>query len=419
MPGQRSSIQDVAESRILGNAVFADDPLDIRGVKTGDRARWRQQWFERVRQQLSDCDMVFADPDNGLVSDADFKPGRKESAKRLPVHEAIRLAEQGRPVVIYHHNSRSRSHRREIRWWMSQLPGCAYAFYWKRWSCRTFFIVNPDAATEQRLKGFAHKWRACGKLTPRTQGVEFLSSLSREVNRLTQLQDLLQQSDVTAAIVGAEVLFSNDLQSALLNAISTLGGTAEEKTLKRASRSLEARINLGLLLGLYEHKTRDGLNAIGNIRNAFAHISSHKAPQFDDPEFQKDWEKLPIGPPSRDSFLESVEEFRNLLNLDALNYQQLLQFRRECSLAAADSDGPTVECTSSGLGGNFPSYRIHTPGVGSISPEGELSYRECYRIIRCFNGLPPNDVRKLLEHAEKKVGQRLTFSTGANNANSA
>jgi len=416
--GQRSSVRDVAESRILGNAVFADEPLDIRGVKTGDRTRWRQQWFERVRLQLSDCDMVFADPDNGLVSDTDFKPGRKESAKRLPVHEAICLAEQGRTVVIYHHNSRSRSHRSEIRWWMSQLPGCAYAFYWKRWSCRTFFIVNPDAATEQRLKGFAHKWRACGKLTPRTQGVEFLSSLSREVNRLTQLQDLLQQSDVTAAIVGAEVLFSNDLQSALLNAISTLGGTAEEKTLKRASRSLEARINLGLLLGLYEHKTRDGLNAIGNIRNAFAHISSHKAPQFDDPEFQKDWEKLPIGPPSRDSFLKSIEEFRALLNINGLNYEQLLRLRRDCSLTSADADRPYVECTSPGHGGIPPSYRIGITGYGSISHEGELSYGECYQIIRCFNGLPPDDVRKLLEHAEKKLGQRLGFSIRANDANS-
>ena len=148
--GQRSSVHDIAESRILGSAVFADEPLHIRSVKVPDRALWRQQWFERVQQQLSDCNMVFADPDNGLVADADFNPGRKESVKQLPVHEAIHLAEQGRTVVIYHHNARSRPHREEISWWMSQLPGCAYAFYWKRWSCRTFFIVNPDPAIEQR-----------------------------------------------------------------------------------------------------------------------------------------------------------------------------------------------------------------------------------------------------------------------------
>ena len=377
--------------------------------KVRDRARWRQQWFERVQQQLSDCDTVFADPDNGLVSDADFKPGRKESAKRLPVHEAICLAAQGRTVVIYHHNARSRLHRKEINWWMSQLPGCAYSFYWKRWSCRTFFIVNPDPATEQRLRNFADRWRTCGELIPRTSSVEFLSKLSRERDRLEQLEDLLQQSDVTAAIVGAEILFSNDLQPALLNAISTLCGTADKKTLKQASRSLEARINLGLLLGLYEHTTRDGLNAIGKIRTAFAHINSHQAPRFDDPEFRKHWQKLPFDPPSRDSFLKSIREFRGLLNLNALNYRQLLRLRGDCALPAAEADRPYVECTVPRGNGMPPSYRIGTPGHGSISPEDALTYGKCYQIIRYFNGQSPDEVRKLLKDGEEHQGQRLAF----------
>ncbi len=412
--GQRPSVHDVAESRILWNAVFADEPLDIRDVRVPDRPRWRQQWFERVERQLSDCEMVFVDPDNGLVSDADFKPGRKESAKRLPVREAICLAGQGRTVVIYHHNSRSRQHRKEIDWWMSQLPGCAYAYYWKRWSCRTFLVVNPDPATEQRLINFAHEWRACGELIPRTPSVEFRSMLSREWDRLEQLQDLLQQSDVTAAIVGAEILFSNDLQSALLNAISTLCGTADKKILKQSARSLEAKINLGLLLGLYEHTTRDGLNAIGSIRNAFAHISDHRVPRFHDPAFRTDWEKLPVSTPSRDSFLKSIDEFRALLDLSALNYQQLLRLRQDCALASAEDIRPYVECTSPGNNGMPASYHIGTPGYGSVSPEAALTYPECYQIIRCFNGQSPDEVRKLLEDAEKKRGQRLGLSIRAN-----
>ena len=158
------SVADVVKSGILGSATFVDEPLCIENVNLPDRGRWRQDWFQQVQEQLAGCDLVLADPDNGLFPDESFNPARKENTKRLPLDEAKRLAEPGRTLVIYHHNTRARPHREEILWWMSQLPGCAHAFYWKRWSCRTFFIVNPDRAIEERLEQFVHKWRACGKL---------------------------------------------------------------------------------------------------------------------------------------------------------------------------------------------------------------------------------------------------------------
>ena len=106
----------------------------------------------KVQQQLAGCDLVFADPDNGLCPDETFVPTRQESAKRLPLHEATSLCRQGRTVIIYHHNTRfPGGHQEEIRWWMSRMPGCAQAFYWRQWSCRTFFIVNPDRSIEERL----------------------------------------------------------------------------------------------------------------------------------------------------------------------------------------------------------------------------------------------------------------------------
>ena len=415
--GLRSSVREVADSRILKHAVFSDEPLNIHGVKTGDRVQWRQQWFERVQQQLSGCDVVFADPDNGLVSDADFKPGRKESAKRLPVHEAIRLAEQGRTVVIYHHNSRSRSHRREIRWWMSQLPGCAYAFYWKRWSCRTFFIVNPNREIENRLTNFAHRWRACGELILGVSPDKSLrTELYRNLRQMEQRQELLDQSDISAATVGAEHLFSKDLRAALQKALSygcgtsTASGSPGLAILDAAFTTHRRKIDLGFLLGLYDQTTRSGLRGIREIRNKFAHISGHKPPRFQDQILQKHWANLPFGPPSRENFLKSIDEFRHLLKMDGLSYERLVRLRKACC-EPSDDDLPTVQCIAASDGAMPPTYQIHTPHEGPIAPEGELDQGECYQLIRCFNGQSPNAVKRLLQEAEHRLGRRLPLPT--------
>ena len=81
----RRSVANIQESGILGDAVFAADRLAVDDdIRIRDRERWRQQWFDRTRSQLTECDLVFADPDNGLFPDARFNPRRRESAKRIP-----------------------------------------------------------------------------------------------------------------------------------------------------------------------------------------------------------------------------------------------------------------------------------------------------------------------------------------------
>ena len=157
------SVSKVQDSDILGDAVFADEQLDIENVPVRCRKNWRSTWFERVKEKLADCDLVFADPDNGLTSKENFIPTRKRSAKSIPVCEAKALAD-GSTAVIYHHNTRQCAHCKEIRHWMSELPGCTRAWYWRRWSNRTFFIINPDDRMECQLKEFARRWKMCGKL---------------------------------------------------------------------------------------------------------------------------------------------------------------------------------------------------------------------------------------------------------------
>lgn len=158
------SVQAVQRSGVLGDAAFAGEPLDVSGVRWRDRRRWRQRWFEAVQHRLSGCDVVFADPDNGLVQDQRFRPERKQDAKRMPLAEATALAE-GRTAVIYHHNSRHPGGQlSEIRCWMGRLPGCSCACYWRRWSNRTFFFINSDEEVERRLGRFVERWKGHGEL---------------------------------------------------------------------------------------------------------------------------------------------------------------------------------------------------------------------------------------------------------------
>ena len=163
---ERRNVSRIEDSGILGEADFAGEPLDIRRVPIAGRAAWRDRWFQGVKSRLADCNLIFADPDNGLYPDERFRPTQQVSAKRIPVTEVEQLAD-GRPAVIYHHNTRFRGgHHKETRYWMERLPGCRWAWYWRRWSNRTFFVLNPDTEVEQRLIGHAKRWAGHSELLP-------------------------------------------------------------------------------------------------------------------------------------------------------------------------------------------------------------------------------------------------------------
>lgn len=162
----KRSTAAIEDSGLLGEAVFANELLDIRNVPFAERPPWRERWFQGVRRKLEECDLVFADPDNGICLDERFRRTQQVSAKSVPVTEVEQLAD-GRPAVIYHHNTRFRGgHRKEIRYWMGRLPDSRWAWYWRRWSNRTFFVLNPGAGIEQRLIGHAKRWAGHGELLP-------------------------------------------------------------------------------------------------------------------------------------------------------------------------------------------------------------------------------------------------------------
>ena len=162
--GERS-VAALEQSGLLPGAVFASEMLKVKDMPSAlRRGEWRAGWFERVMERLSHCEIVFADPDNGLYPDDKFRWGSAAGWKRQPLREAIRLC-AGRVGVLYHHNTRRKGgHPAEIRHWLSKLPPGTHAFYWQRYSNRTFFVVNPDQMTLERLAEFAETWGKHGQL---------------------------------------------------------------------------------------------------------------------------------------------------------------------------------------------------------------------------------------------------------------
>lgn len=136
---------------------FVDEPVPM-DLASAERSRARHRWFENCLSLLKRANLVFADPDNGLVDDQEWRRKAPTFGKQISVSEARALSE-GRCSVIYHHNSRFKGgHDAEVDHWLWALGMPALAVRATAYSCRTFFIVNPDAEIVERTQEFCRRW---------------------------------------------------------------------------------------------------------------------------------------------------------------------------------------------------------------------------------------------------------------------
>jgi hypothetical protein len=155
------SVLALEQSGII-EASFSSESLATAILPWAHRSDWRTNWFKRVLESLKSADIVFADPDNGLIDDNSKRRNKKVFGKQIPLSEVKALAEN-RPAIIYHHNSRFRGgHRAEIEYWLSQLDKNALAIRANAYSCRTFFLLNPDKAIRDRVIAFCERWAKHG-----------------------------------------------------------------------------------------------------------------------------------------------------------------------------------------------------------------------------------------------------------------
>lgn len=155
----RRNVREIENSGLLGRGLYAYDPLDFDHKDYREKAAWRQRWFDATCACLQKADIVFADPDNGLCLDDTFRASRRKDWKRLPVSEAIKLAQNSRPAILYHHNSRfPGGHDKEVAHWIDHLPGEVMAIRWRAYSPRTFFVLNSDDDIKGKLEKVAVHW---------------------------------------------------------------------------------------------------------------------------------------------------------------------------------------------------------------------------------------------------------------------
>ncbi|QUS36373.1 hypothetical protein [Falsirhodobacter algicola] len=144
---------------MLENAASSDEALDVASVPNQHRRLWRSEWFSRVMRDLKGCDLVFADPDNGIVDDTESRKGSAKFGKQIPLAEVRALAEN-RCAVIYHHNTRrSGGHNAEVDYLFSELGASGLAVRATAHSPRTFFILNADKEIESRVRAFCDRWQ--------------------------------------------------------------------------------------------------------------------------------------------------------------------------------------------------------------------------------------------------------------------
>lgn len=155
------AVQSLEATGLIGS-LFHGTPLTSEALPWQNRSAWRHEWFQDVVASMSDADIVFADPDNGLVDDDPKRRTKAKFGKSITLQEATALA-QNRPAIIYHHNTRRPGgHDLEVEYWLSHFDDNAFAIRANAYSCRTFFVLNPDNHIFERAQEFCYKWSERG-----------------------------------------------------------------------------------------------------------------------------------------------------------------------------------------------------------------------------------------------------------------
>lgn len=95
---------DALQSKDILPAEFFSMPLDFRGLAKQDRREHRTGWHGDALSCLDGCDIVFADPDNGLVVPS--AAGRPKENKYVLPEELADYYAAGSSVIYYQHKAR-------------------------------------------------------------------------------------------------------------------------------------------------------------------------------------------------------------------------------------------------------------------------------------------------------------------------
>lgn len=125
--GQRSTAA-LAKAGVLGarTCFFADllDFADLPVAARVARQERRRSWAQRALAATSGCDLIFADPDNGIrPASHGVPPHRTKAAKHAYLSELAAFAVRGQSLIVYHHADRTAGVEQQARRRLADLAG--------------------------------------------------------------------------------------------------------------------------------------------------------------------------------------------------------------------------------------------------------------------------------------------------------
>lgn len=118
----RRSTAALADAGVLSTGTcYFGEPLDVADLpvgRTGRAARQdrRRTWLQQALAATAGCDLIFADPDNGIRPALHrVPPHRTKAVKHAYLDELAAFAQRGQSLIVYHHADRSAAVEQQAR----------------------------------------------------------------------------------------------------------------------------------------------------------------------------------------------------------------------------------------------------------------------------------------------------------------
>lgn len=163
--GERS-IAAIENSGILpNNTVYYSELLNFHRIYSSqnrsdrqERESRRKDWLKRAIQHVSDCNVIFLDPDNGIEIASCASISQMKSGKFAYYSEIEVLMKDKNACVIYQHLNHNATHKEQIRSMICELrneinpTGLVFGLRYRPYSPRAFFILT-DKSEENHIRG--------------------------------------------------------------------------------------------------------------------------------------------------------------------------------------------------------------------------------------------------------------------------
>ncbi|MBO4873321.1 MAG: hypothetical protein J5496_07890 [Lachnospiraceae bacterium] len=144
------TVQMVQRIELIPSACYFDEEIPVNALTPKERAQARDCWFLRSKDSLKNCDLIFADPDNGITYSKTAK--RKGAEKFILPNEVVRYYSEGKDVVFYCHKGRRTQEKWErdktaMNQYIAEAKIMVLTFH--RGTQRSYiFILHPEHAAD-------------------------------------------------------------------------------------------------------------------------------------------------------------------------------------------------------------------------------------------------------------------------------